>query len=418
MSPADPSARLDLCHATDETSLSLNLLLGSSDPVGNALLDQLGPLKPPARRMASAILAVFVVDPKAIVFYSRDRSFYSKPATRRYYPKYCTYVATIAAVEALLRADLVEECRTPASPRATERSRLRAAAPLLALLDREPDMAVEPVANEPIVLKRRRNPTSKVKEWLDYVDTDETRAMGADVLEHNAFLRTFVIGLVRPHQGLARHLCARVYYRVFTNDLDHGGRWYGPVWQSWSKAERARLTINGEPTCELDIRCCQPRLLCASGRLPLPFDDPAFDFYELSGYQRPEVKAAFNILLNATSLRQARGALSRKLDEQDVPDARARASSLLLCLKAAWPDLAPYWHTGVGLRLQRVDSDMCAQIQAELRHRGIPVLSIHDSFVSRVSDRAIVQEVMDAVMVATCARLRDHPITIHARPKG
>lgn len=418
MSPADPSARSDPRHATDETSLSLDMLLGGSDPVGNALLDQLGPLKPRTRQMASAILANFVVDPKAIVFYSRDHNFYSKPATRRYSPKYFTYAATMAAVDALLRAGLVEEGRTPPSPRATERSRLRAAARLLALLNRESDVAVEHVPNEPIELKRRRSPTSKVKERIDYVETDETRAMGADVLEHNAFLRTFVIGLVGPHQGLVRPLRTRLYCRIFTNDFDHGGRWYGPVWQSWSEAERSRLTIGGEPTCELDIRCCQPRLLCASARLPLPFDDPAFDFYQLPGFQRSEVKAAFNILLNATSFRQARGALSRELDGQGVPEAGARASSLLRRLKAAWPDLAPYWHTGVGLRLQRVDSDMCAQIQARLRHRGIPVLSIHDGFVARASDREIVQEVMDAAMAETCAGLRARPIEIVARPKG
>ena len=36
----------------------------------------------------------------------------------------------------------------------------------------------------------------------------------------------------------------------------------------------------------------------------------------------------------------------------------------------------------MGLRLQRVDSDLCAQVHREMRAQGIPVLSVHDSFIT------------------------------------
>lgn len=414
MPPVRPSTPWRQRQATDEDPLRLNLKLRESDPIASAILAELGLVKQRARQMALTILANFAGNPRKVVFYSRDRNFYAGPVARRYLPNHCTYAATMAAVAALVQAGLTEEARTSPSARATSRSTLRASSRLLAMLGSAGKVDVAYLESDPIVLRR----SGKSKKLLDYSDTQETCAMRDDVREHNAFLSGFAIDLegVSPDSKWDPH--ANQYYRVFNDDFDRGGRWYGPSWQVLSKAERSRLTIDGKPTVELDIKCCQPRLLCANAGLEVPFDDPAFDFYQLPGFQRVEVKRAFNILLNSTSHRQARSALLHALQREGLPCDGMRAAKILKGIVAAWPQLASYWCSGVGLQLQRIDADICTQVQAELRRQGIPVLSIHDSFVVRVADRAILQQTMDAAMADACRRLRDNPIKISRQRKG
>src|SRR5690606_29767930 len=114
----------------------------------------------------------------------------------------------------------------------------------------------EHLDREPIVLRKR-----STKKQIDYVETAETRAMRAEVNAQNAFLRTITIDLPGERPANCRwDPDAKSLRRVFTGDFGQGGRWYGAIWQVLTKEERARLTINGEPTTELDIKCCQPRL--------------------------------------------------------------------------------------------------------------------------------------------------------------
>ncbi|WP_072396227.1 hypothetical protein [Hyphomicrobium sp. CS1GBMeth3] len=195
-------------------------------------------------------------------------------------------------------------------------------------------------------------------------------------------------------------------------DFEHGGRWYA-TWQNLEKKSRSQIRIDGRPTVELDFRCCHPQLLCATAGIDLPFGDPEFDFYRLPPFERSDIKAAVNTLLNAPSSRSARGALTRDLQRPGRPNI---ASALCHAIRAAWPELAPHWGTGVGLRLQRVDAGICTEVQAEMRSRRIPVLSIHDSFIVPAEFERDLQQVMDAAMEAACRRLREHPIEM-SRPR-
>lgn len=399
-----------------EIPLHMNVLLRDGDPILSEVLAKVDPLNQVAVLMISAILANFRIDPDATVFYSRDRTFYSRRATRRYYPEHYTYSATVAAVDALARCDFVEDMRTPPSPRASMRSRLRAATPLQTLLERTCSSPIIYIENETIVLRR----SSKAKEQIDYVDTDEIRALRADVHAQNEFLRGFAIGVdglterecIVLFGGVHYDLSSKLFHRVFNGSFKYGGRWYGPAWQNMPRELRQRLTIDGSATCELDFRSCHPRLLCASAGLRFPFDDPEFDFYRLPPFDRGEVKSAVKVLLNAGSPRSARGALITELLDEGIPGAASRAKSLCKAVPAAWPELAPYWGSGIGLRLQRIDADICARVQAELRAQGVPVLSIHDGFIVPVAARRSLQTVMDAAIADACADLRDHPLEV------
>jgi hypothetical protein len=401
-------------EADDERPLSLRVRLLEDDPLDKALLARLGPLKPNAIHMASAILANFRIDPQATVFYSRDSTHYAEAARKRYFPAYYTYRATKAAVDALARGGLVEDLRTLPSPRATKRSRLRATALLAKLIADAPAWTPQSIVTELIVLRS----SGKSKQELDYVDTDHIRAMRAEVEAHNAYQATFTVDLDGADASFASllALCCRLYHRVFSGDFDHGGRWYA-LWQNIKKELRPHIRIDGRPTIELDFHCCHPRLFLASAGLEALFDDPEFDFYRLPPFERADVKLAVNALLNAPSSRSALGALAKDLRERRRPDASALAKRLCRAIPAAWPTLAACWGTGVGIRLQRIDADICTEVQAEMRRRAIPVLSLHDSFIVPAEHKSDLQQVMDAAMARACRHVSQQPIKSPARAK-
>jgi hypothetical protein len=117
-----------------------------------------------------------------------------------------------------------------------------------------------------------------------YNETAATKDMRRDVLAHNAFLSTFSITVKHPDahyfengellietaRERSRYVnqSRRHYYRVFHGRFDRGGRWYGPWWQLLPSRVRKGIRINGEKTCELNVRVCQLRLLCARAGLP------------------------------------------------------------------------------------------------------------------------------------------------------
>ena len=67
--------------------------------------------------------------------------------------------------------------------------------------------------------------------------------------------------------------------------------------------------------------------------------------------------------------------------------------------------LAPLWFNDVGLRLQKIDADMCACVQADLRKRGIAVLSVHDSFIVAKRHAPLLVEVMERAMQSALANV-------------
>jgi hypothetical protein len=100
------------------------------------------------------------------------------------------------------------------------------------------------------------------------------------VVAHNAFLRAFSITVTHPDAHYFENgdlvidplkyinPSRRDYYRVFNGNFDRGGRWYGPWWQLLPSRVRKGIRINGERTCQLNIRVSQLRLLCARGGSP------------------------------------------------------------------------------------------------------------------------------------------------------
>lgn len=349
-----------------------------------------------------ANLLLSLLDGRTATYYSRDRSHYSRSACRFYSPN-TSYRAVLAAVTDLVGADLATERRQAPGSRKSQSSTLSPTARFREIAVAEAsDLAIEahPV---PLHLKDDQ------KRRVAFESSRSRRRMAAEVAEQNAFLRRFSTGLVHERARDLHFGCIEVegevlvrsagLYRVFNRDFSHGGRWYGGWFQRVRSSLRAAITIDGEPTIEEDFKTMHPRLLEAAAGLNLPFGSDDFDFYAVGRFSRAECKLAFNVLLNADSRAGALTALRNDMDQQ-------RAGKLITAFEDGYPRLAPYWFSGVGLRLQRIDAEICGAVLRRLREAGIPALAVHDSFVSAVCHQGALLEAMDDSMDWELRRLR------------
>jgi hypothetical protein len=339
------------------------------------------------------------------LFYARDTTHYSK--VRRYVPDFYRLRVMIEAVDRLQSAGLIEHQQTRPSPHARYRSPIRPTEALRASVCELPTAATDFNRRELIVLRGADG------QPLPYRETASVYAMRRDVTAHNAFLQGFDITLVYPEahydeQGYLVIDSRRInpnrttYYRIFNGCFTRGGRWYGPWWQSVPSRCRTGIRINGEPTCEPDIQGCHMRLLSARAGVKLGAGDP----YEGLALPRNEVKLAINVMLNAPSWPRARAALIANLSDHYGPTVRAHVDLLRKSVQKRFPALDPFWNTGYGLTLQRIDANICERLQRRARDNGVPTLSVHDSFVVPQSAREFTIGVMHEELDRACRRLR------------
>jgi hypothetical protein len=176
-------------------------------------------------------------------------------------------------------------------------------------------------------------------------------------------------------QGLHAWFAQTQLYRVFSNgDFEQGGRFYGAAWQLLpNKKEqwRDRILIDGESVAELDYGAMAPRLALHK----LAGVDAPRDLYELVPAPRDVVKVAINALLNM------QGSTERPYKGFSKAEATMNWVGLVRAIHAGLPDLIPYFGTGVGLRLQRLDSNIAEDVMLHFAERDMVCLGIHDSFV-------------------------------------
>jgi hypothetical protein len=248
------------------------------------------------------------------------------------------------------------------------------------------------------------------KALIDYRDNRMTDRMRRELQEQNEALASADFGTVLPFPSRLQ--------RIFNGDFDHGGRFYaeGGGWQTMSKADRLRISLDGEPVVEIDYATFHPVLAYAQLGLPAP-DAP----YEIPGFPRELVKIAFNVLLNGSSHSGARYTIAHKpgmvdllldlevaenelstsfwcrvhqLDPTYSQRASTRAEQLIEALLVKHAEISDLFFTGTGLRLQRLDSDIAEGVMRTMRRRGILVLPVHDSFLAPASKADLLEEIM------------------------
>jgi hypothetical protein len=335
-------------------------------------------------------IKVFREDPERWISYSRNKNWYRWATRWRYWPVRNMYASMISAVDQLAAADLIENHIVPPG-NLGEQSRFRATSKLMALAE---ESRISLILDRPEIIILRdadRHPIS-------YDETRETGRMRRALEEYNtaaASLDVCVSGqkIIEGEPlvvGETRTGAATLQaYRLFNESFRFGGRLYGQSTQNIPKELRVTITINGSPTEEPDYPSLHPQLLYALVGRHLPGDP-----YDLDGWDRPTVKTAFNIMLNAKTPGSAMLAVAETMGGYSAGH-REQAKRLIVEIERKHAPVAEHFGSGMGLQLQRIDSDIAARVLAKSGKDGECLLSLHDGFRSRrqYADRA--RELMD-----------------------
>ncbi len=169
--------------------------------------------------------------------------------------------------------------------------------------------------------------------------------------------------------------------RIFSKgSFELGGRLFAPI-QNYTKQTRKYFYLNGEPTIEIDYSSIHPYMLYHAKGLEFDGDDP----YAIEGFDRDAVKVAFNVMLNkeaASANKSVAKAISNALScDNDT------AEALETAIQALHSPIAHHFNSGIGLMLQRRDSDIALLvINTFVNELNRPIISVHDSFIFSVRD--------------------------------
>lgn len=168
------------------------------------------------------------------------------------------------------------------------------------------------------------------------------------------------------------------FRRVFTDKDGRGGRLYGRWVQNVPSTLRQYLTIEGEPTAELDFQNMQLVLLYAMSGKAVPDGD----LYEIEGQNRDWMKAVLTASVGVATRDEALGALRRKLVEANL----SRTGLAEALYDTFWDQHSRVYPHGEGAealwgKLQYADSQIALRVLRYMLEQGVPALPIHDSFV-------------------------------------
>ena len=158
------------------------------------------------------------------------------------------------------------------------------------------------------------------------------------------------------------------------------------------KEARVHITINGMPTVEIDYSALHPAILYHRAGLELPEGDlydiglrdtanPTYDAsIEPYASQRPTIKHYVNAKLNDLNN-------VYRLEKKEQAQIGITLSELRKRVEQRLPEVAKHFGTDIGLRLQRIDSDIAVKVVLKMQAQGIAVLPIHDSFIVDITER-------------------------------
>ena len=218
-------------------------------------------------------------------------------------------------------------------------------------------------------------------------------------------------------------LLSKNVYRVFNNRRwDNGGRFYGAWWIGCPSELRKYITLDGDPTVELDYSAIHIHLLYAQKGINYAVKKE--DAYTLEGgLADKELDREFNKLimltaLNAETETKARDSVYDELrkdkklkkynltDKYDFPLTTKKTPKgpkrnhkepilrKLLLLKEKHAPIADMIASGEGIRLQYLDSCIIEKLIKFAVHTNISILTVHDSVICQTKHADTIKDKM------------------------
>lgn len=339
-------------------------------------------------------------EPDRRISYSRRKEFYR--ASDRYLGSDYGYDTVVPAVDALVAAGLlVEHDKRPEGSLGIQSS-FKPSPELAGLL-------LPTAMKRPQELIRLKDAKGNL---VSYRDTERTMRDRKFLEAVNKHISASDIQLHAPagvrDGDLIRFGEHTVYtdmnelFRVYNGAWTLGGRMYGGWWQQVKSEDRQHFIIDGGETVELDYEMLHPRLLYAAVGERLEGDA-----YSIRGWDRKVCKRAFNVLLNANNYNSAKGAILPYVDGDEKA-----AVALIKDIKSKHKSVADKFHSGAGLKLQYMDSEMAKAVVHELTVKnGVTVLPIHDSFIVRQEHKNDLVDCMERAFLKATSTV-GNPVTV------
>jgi hypothetical protein len=240
---------------------------------------------------------------------------------------------------------------------------------------------------------------------LEYEDTPETERMRDVLRDYNDLLRTTFIDipvLEKPFIELEPDPRDRMHTlqisqrdkfvrRIFNRGaFDKGGRFWGGWWQRCPKEWREAIFINDQPTSEIDYSGLHIVMLYAQRGIDY-WSDVGYDPYTI---ERPDFLGsdeqarliAKQLLLTALNARDDRSAFGAFRDQAATGSEEKRLTNdqlgeILRLLRETHEPIADRLASDAGIDLMYLDSMITERLIEDFTHDGIPILTIHDSFI-------------------------------------
>lgn len=182
--------------------------------------------------------------------------------------------------------------------------------------------------------------------------------------------------------------------RVFNESLDFGGRIYQTDILRLNRRQRLDVTVMGEKVVEIDYTSLHPRMLHNMKGVDCPLD--VYSMMCNSDDDRDLIKTTLNIILNSKNRKQAKNAIDREIREREN-GTYTSADHLIDEMESVFVDISEYFYTGIGRKLQRMDSDLAVEVMLRMGELGKVCLGVHDSFITKAVDKDILTAIMDSV---------------------
>lgn len=261
---------------------------------------------------------------------------------------------------------------------------------------------------ECIVLKQidiKDDELAAASKSIDYEDTAQTVAMRERLTAYNKLLRQSHIdihSLIKPliqrenkkapRKGRSNTVAIgqhnKFVRRIFSRgSWDMHGRFYGGWWQQIDSKYRSHIFINGNPTVEVDFKSMHVALLNADIGVVVVDDPykvdanlfPEIDRDLLRGWNKKLVLTAINAKDRTSTYKAFRSDAKTGSPEKRLKD--TQLERLLDAFIAKNPHLEGYLCSDQGILLMHKDGMIAADIINRLTDNGIPVLTVHDSFI-------------------------------------
>ena len=275
---------------------------------------------------------------------------------------------------------------------------------------------------EEIIKDRKTGKDKKVKKKykINYKDTKESERMRSVVLAYNRQLDfthidcdaqcMSVIDMAKLIKSLKAYkkdpvirvdLSSKNVYRVFNNrSWEQGGRFYGAWWIGCPKQLRKYITLNGDPTVELDYSGIHIHLLYAVKGIN--YAERKQEAYALDDGipDRDLNKLILLTALNAGTEAGARDSVydqlrkEGRLGEYKFKRSKKPIAKKLALLKLKHAAIADYIAEDEGIKLQYLDSCIIEKLILFGIEKNIPILTIHDSVICQAKYAELIKDRM------------------------